>query len=94
VTMHLGSPERTFSMKAPASSSLNKYVGSAALDGAAFDRTYLTQCDIHPGGQVDYSLGSSSAMSWGTAAGDAPPSVSDVAEAPALSACKAALGLR
>ena len=93
VTIHLGAPDRSFTITAPGASSVNKYIQAAALDGAAFDRAYLTQCDIHPGGRLAYTVGPNAGASWATGPLAAPPSVSDRAPRPPMSACLAGMGL-
>ena len=90
VVLHLGSADRAFTITATGASSQMVFAQSALRDGATFDRTYLTQCDIHPGGHLDWTLGSA-AGTWGTSAGAAPPSQSDGHTPSAVSACEQTL---
>ncbi|MGI8607862.1 MAG: GH92 family glycosyl hydrolase [Candidatus Dormibacteria bacterium] len=70
-------PGGVFTVEAPAASVANKYIQSAALNGQPFDRTYVTQCEIQPGGVLSYDLGAQANTAWGTAADSAPPALSD-----------------
>ena len=89
--IHLGSPDAAFTIRAPATSDVNKYVQSVRLDGVTFTRTYLTQCDLRPGDHLDYAVGPLPNSHWGTGSGSAPPSLSDAQPAPAVQACVASL---
>lgn len=93
VTLHLGTPDRAFTISAPAASPVNKYIDSARLSGATLNRAYLTQCEIAPGGRLDLSLSALSGSSWATAQGAGPPSVSDTQVRPPVAACLQSLGL-
>jgi putative alpha-1,2-mannosidase len=81
VSIHLGAAQRTFTtstISAPGASTAKKYAQSVSLDGRAFGRTFLTQCDLHAGGRLSWTVGST-ASAWGTHTGEAPPSLSDSA---------------
>ncbi|NUT33859.1 MAG: alpha-mannosidase [Hamadaea sp.] len=53
-----------------------QYVQSFALNGVGQSRNYVRYADIAGGGTLAYTMGSS-ASSWGTGAGDVPPSFND-----------------
>jgi predicted alpha-1,2-mannosidase len=54
----------------------NQYVQSFSLNGAAQSRNWIRYTDIAAGGTLAYTMGSG-ASSWGTGAGDVPPSFND-----------------
>lgn len=89
VRLHLGSPNKVFTINAPGSSLLNKYIQSATLGGARFNRPYLTSCELRPGGNLAYTLGAIANPSWG--AGSPPPSLSDAAPNVIVSGCAASI---
>jgi hypothetical protein len=62
-------------------SASSQYVQGLSLNGTALSRNYLRYPDIAAGGTVTFSMGGS-ASSWGTGAGDVPPSFSDGAVQP------------
>lgn len=53
-----------------------QYVQSFSLNGTGQSRNYIRYADIAGGGTLAYTMGSS-ASSWGTGAGDVPPSFND-----------------
>jgi predicted alpha-1,2-mannosidase len=96
--IHLGSPDRTFTISSPGASLVNKYVQSATLStpgsagpapAAAFSRPFLTQCELIPGGQLTYALGPTANTTWGI--GATPPSLSDTPANQAAAGCASAL---
>lgn len=64
----------TLTISAPGTTDANRYINTAALNGTAFTKTWLSQQEIAHGGTIDYTV-STTPGSWGTAAADAPPSV-------------------
>jgi predicted alpha-1,2-mannosidase len=91
VVLHLGAPDRVFTIDAPGASTLNKYIESATLRGGGFDRTYLTQCELRPGAVLHLALGPTEGSTWGTAAAAAPPSFSDSATPAPVGSCEQSL---
>ncbi|WP_327292240.1 GH92 family glycosyl hydrolase [Streptomyces sp. NBC_01198] len=53
------------------------YVQGLKVNGTATSHNYLRYPDIAGGGTLDYTMGGSPSSSWGTAAGDVPPSFQD-----------------
>jgi predicted alpha-1,2-mannosidase len=84
--VHLGNG-RVFTENAPGASLTNRYIQSASLRGATFERTYLTQCEVNAGGALDYRLGTLPSMTWATAPAAAPPALSDPARRPPVESC-------
>ena len=66
-----------FTIAAPRASDASPYVQSASLDGAALARAFVYDSELHAGGRLDLAMGDSPNTSWGAAAEDAPPSLSD-----------------
>jgi predicted alpha-1,2-mannosidase len=67
----------TLAISAPATSTANRYVASATLNGTAWNKAWVAQSDIAHGGRLDYRL-STTPTSWATAASAAPPSIDTV----------------
>jgi predicted alpha-1,2-mannosidase len=67
---------KTFAIKALNNSKENKYIQSATLNGAAFNRTWITQDEITAGGELIFQMGPTPNEKWGTGRGAAPPSMS------------------
>jgi hypothetical protein len=63
----------TITINAPAASASNYYVQSLNVNGVASTHTWLPAATWKAGVTLDFTLGSS-ASSWGTGSGDAPPS--------------------
>jgi predicted alpha-1,2-mannosidase len=63
----------TITINAPAASASNYYVQSLNVNGTASTHTWLPASTWKAGVTLDFTLGSS-ASSWGTGSGDAPPS--------------------
>ncbi|MET7395410.1 GH92 family glycosyl hydrolase [Dactylosporangium sp. NPDC005572] len=59
----------------------SQYVQSLTLNGAAVSNNYLRYPDLAAGGTLQYTMGGS-ASSWGTTAGNVPPSFTDGATQP------------
>ena len=62
-------------------SASSQYVQSLSLNGSAVAHNYLRYPDLAAGGTLQYTLGGS-VSSWGTGAGDVPPSFTDGATQP------------
>jgi putative alpha-1,2-mannosidase len=73
IVLHLQAPYpgKTFTIE----SSSN--IQSVKLDGNAHKRNWISFRDIAAGGTLHFNLGDSPNRSWGAAAQDAPPSLSD-----------------
>ncbi|MEV4706868.1 GH92 family glycosyl hydrolase [Actinoplanes sp. NPDC049316] len=63
-------------------SATNRYVQSLSVGGSTTSRSWLRYGDIADGGTVAFTMGSSPS-SWGTGAGDVPPSFGDGRAQPA-----------
>jgi predicted alpha-1,2-mannosidase len=55
----------------------SQYVQSLSVNGAATTHNYLRYADVAAGATLDYTMGTSASASWGTGAGDVPPSFQD-----------------
>jgi len=53
------------------------YVQSVSVNGAATTHSFIRYPDVANGGTITYTLGSSPSATWGTGAGDVPPSFED-----------------
>ena len=69
-------PGGTFTVHAPGSSFVGKYVSAANLDGAALNRTWFTHDAIRPGGSLTMTMSPIANQHWGVGSGAAPPSMS------------------
>ncbi|MBB5868463.1 putative alpha-1,2-mannosidase [Allocatelliglobosispora scoriae] len=63
----------TLNIAAPGVSDANRYIGTATLNGTGFTKTWLSQAEIAKGATLNYTV-TGTAGSWGTGAGDTPPS--------------------
>ncbi|GHJ49262.1 hypothetical protein Cs7R123_66040 [Catellatospora sp. TT07R-123] len=63
----------TLTVNAPGVTDTNRYIATAARNGAGFTRTWLSQADVAKGATLDYTV-SGTPGTWGTGAGDVPPS--------------------
>jgi hypothetical protein len=73
-TLHLGHG-KTFVITAHGNSARNVYVQSERVDGHATGSTWIDSDVVTKGGRLDLTLGPKPST-WGTAAADAPPSLS------------------
>ena len=69
-------PGGTFTVAAPGASLLGKYVGSASLNGAPLDRSWITHDAIAPGGRLELEMSPVANTSWASSDGARPPSMS------------------
>lgn len=67
---------KSFEIKAVGSSSENRYIQSAKLNGRRYSRTYLNHSDIFKGGRLELKMGSEPNLKWGSRPEDAPYSMS------------------
>ena len=65
---------KDFVIRADATSATNKYVQSATLNGATYDKAYFKHSDLAAGAILDLSMGGN-VSSWATTT--RPPSFSD-----------------
>ncbi|GAA3286370.1 GH92 family glycosyl hydrolase [Dactylosporangium vinaceum] len=63
-------------------SATSQYVQSVSLNGSAVSKNFIRYPDLAAGGTLTYTMGTSPS-SWGTGAGDVPPSFTDGATQPA-----------
>ncbi|MCC8426526.1 GH92 family glycosyl hydrolase [Mucilaginibacter sp. UR6-11] len=67
---------KTFVIEAKNVSGANKYIQSATLNGVAWNKPWMNNSDIVRGGRLVLVMGSRPNKSWGSAPGDAAPSMS------------------
>jgi putative alpha-1,2-mannosidase len=79
VVIHLHEPYagKTFTIKAAGAATDAPYIQSAALNGRAHSQNWISFHDIAAGGALHFVLGAKPNLAWGSAPGDAPPSLSD-----------------
>ncbi|MFK0191590.1 GH92 family glycosyl hydrolase [Kitasatospora sp. NPDC090308] len=58
-------------------SGTGSYVQGLKVNGTATSHNYLRYPDLAAGGTLDFTMGSAPSTSWGTGAGDVPPSFQD-----------------
>jgi len=79
ITIHLDEeyyPGGTFVIEAKNVSEENKYIQSAKLDGKKLTRPWFYHSELVDGGSLVLKMGPEPNMNWGSAAEDAPPSLS------------------
>jgi putative alpha-1,2-mannosidase len=67
---------KDFTIVADQVSAQNKYIQSAQLNGQPLNKPWFQQSDIANGGMLVLKMGDKPNMQWGSAPGDAPPSMS------------------
>jgi putative alpha-1,2-mannosidase len=67
---------KSFVIEAKNVSAANKYIQSAILNGVAWNKAWMNNSDIVKGGKLTLLMGSRPNKSWGSAPGDAAPSMS------------------
>jgi predicted alpha-1,2-mannosidase len=79
VVVHLEAPYggKTFTIETSKQPEANPYIQSVKLDGQAHAQNWISFRRIADGGTLDFRLGSTPNKSWGAAAKDAPPSLSE-----------------
>jgi predicted alpha-1,2-mannosidase len=65
---------KTFTVKAPGCSVVNKYIQSAKLNGQPLTKTWFTHEELMNGATLELEMGSKPNKTWGSAPEDAPPS--------------------
>ena len=67
---------KEFTIVAHHVSAQNKYIQSAQLNGKPLNRPWFRHADIDQGGALELEMGEKPNLQWGSAPGDAPPSMS------------------
>jgi len=67
---------KTFVIEAKGASAQNKYVQSATLNGKTWNKPWMKNSDIVGGGRLTLVMGPRPNKNWGSAPGDAAPSMS------------------
>lgn len=75
-TLRLGNG-KLFTIVANGVSARNKYIQSAQLNGKPLNKPWFSQADIANGGALVLQMGDQPNRAWGSAAKDAPPSMSE-----------------
>jgi predicted alpha-1,2-mannosidase len=75
VTIHMGNG-KDFKIVANDNSDQNIYIQSATLNGEPLHRAWFLHSEIADGGELRLNMGPKPNKSWGSASGDAPPSMS------------------
>ena len=65
---------KTFTIKAPNTSSDNRYVQSAAINGKAFSKSYITHGQITSGDELKFIMGNEPNKEWASNISDRPSS--------------------
>lgn len=65
---------KTFTVKAPDCSVVNKYIQSAKLNGQPLTKTWFTHEELMNGATLELEMGDKPNKTWGSASEDAPPS--------------------
>lgn len=79
VVLHLQAPYKgqSFTIEAHGAAPANPYIQSVQLNGQPYRPNWIGFSSIASGGTLHFELGPNPNRSWGTAPGDAPPSLSD-----------------
>jgi predicted alpha-1,2-mannosidase len=79
IVIHLQAPYagKTFSIEAKGVMANAPYIQSVRLNGQPHQKNWISFHSIAAGGTLDFTLGSEPNRAWGSAANDAPPSLSD-----------------
>ncbi len=79
IVIHLREPYagKTFSIEANGAMANAPYIQSVQLNGQPHQKNWISFHSITAGGALHFTLGSSPNRAWGSAADDAPPSLSD-----------------
>jgi len=78
IDIHLQAPYagKTFTIETSPDPTVNPYIQSVQLNGRTHALNWISFPDLTAGGTLHLALGPSPNQSWGSAAGDAPPSLS------------------
>lgn len=74
VTIHLGN-DKDFVIIAKHNSAKNIYIQSAKLNGRPLNRPWFSHADIASGGRLEFVMGDTPNINWGSAPDAAPPSM-------------------
>lgn len=79
IVIHLRDPYpgKTFTIDTSANPESKPYIQEVALNGHKYNRNWVSFQDIRDGGTLHFTLDSEPNRSWGSAADDVPPSLSD-----------------
>jgi len=79
IVIHLQDPYpgKTFAIEAAKDPQSNAYIQAAALNGHKHTHNWISFQDISAGGTLHFTTGADPNREWGSAAEDAPPSLSD-----------------
>ena len=77
IHLHEPYPGKTFTIETTANPELNSYIQDVTLNGRKHPRNWISFQDMSAGGTLHFTLGSGPNQAWGSAADDAPPSLSD-----------------
>jgi predicted alpha-1,2-mannosidase len=79
VVVHLHAPYtgKTFTIEGSPAPDANTYIQSVKLDGQAHEKNWIRFADLSKGGTLQFVLGPNVNQTWGAAADDAPPSLSN-----------------
>jgi predicted alpha-1,2-mannosidase len=72
LTMNMGNG-KTFTVTASGVSKENVYIQSAKLNGAAYEKSFITHKDILAGGTLEFVMGNKPNTSWGSKTENWPP---------------------
>jgi putative alpha-1,2-mannosidase len=67
---------KAFTVQAQGTSSTNKYIQSATLNGTPLERCYITHAEIAAGGRLVFTMGDVPNINWANDPSAAPPSMS------------------
>ncbi len=70
---------KTFTIKAPGTSSTNRYIQTASLNGHSYSKSYITHGQITSGDQLELVLGQKPNQAWAAKPADRPTSLVEVA---------------
>jgi predicted alpha-1,2-mannosidase len=79
VVVHLRDPYpgKTFTIRTSANPDSTPYIQAVTLNGHNHTRNWISFRDISAGGALQFTLAAKPNQAWGSAPGDAPPSLSD-----------------
>jgi predicted alpha-1,2-mannosidase len=80
VVVHLQAPYagKTFTVEASSNPEAKPYIQSVKLNGKVHSKNWIKFGDISAGGSLQFTLGPEPNKTWGAAASDAPPSISEM----------------
>ena len=75
--LHAPYPDKTFTITTSSNPESKPYIQSVKVNGNGHSKDWIKFGDISNGGTLHFELGASPNKSWGAAASDAPPSLSE-----------------